>query len=94
MKTLKQIVAKYGQEETAARCNRGQPGICQASNSDRLIFAQEYGESIVLFEVRRIDKTDVLADQPRLVMPKHKGVGLKNNKQKLYIFGETTIERY
>lgn len=70
MKTLKQIVAKYGQEETAARCNRMQPGICQAANSDRLIFAQEYGESIVLFEVRRIDKTGLDVEFPKLVMPK------------------------
>jgi len=70
MKTLKQIVAKYGQEETAARCNRGQPGICQAANSDRLIFAQEYGDSIALFEVKRIDKTGLDVEFPKLVMPK------------------------
>lgn len=70
MKSLKQMVAKYGQDETAARCNRGQSGICQAANSDRLIFAQECGESIVLFEVRRIDKTGLEVASPKLSLPK------------------------
>ncbi len=70
MKSLKQMVAKYGQEETAARCNRGQSGICQAANSDRLIFAQEHGECIVLFEVRRIDKTGLEVASPKLSLSK------------------------
>lgn len=70
MKSLKQMVSKYGQEETAARCNRGQSGICQSANSDRLIFAQEHGESIVLFEVRRIDKTGIEVASPKLSLPK------------------------
>lgn len=93
MKTLKELVAIYGQEETACRSGRAQPGICKALHSDRVVYGHVVGESIVLFELKRIDKTDVEVDQPRLVMPKNKGVGLKNNKQKLYIFGENTIER-
>lgn len=72
MQTLQDMVFKYGQEETAFRSNRGQPGICQATNSDRRIFAHEQGDSIFLFEVIRIDKTGLDVEFPKLVMPKRK----------------------
>lgn len=70
MKTLKELVAIYGQEETAVRSGRAQPGICKALHSDRVVYGHVIGEAIVLFELKRIDKTDADSSVPKLIMPK------------------------
>lgn len=70
LKTLKELVAIYGQEETAIRSGRAQPGICKALHSDRVVYGHVVGESIVLFELKRIDKTCADSNVPKLVMPK------------------------
>ena len=68
MRTLKEVVQDYGQEEVARQSGRSQSGICSACRRD--VYAHEVDGHIVLFEVRRIDKTGLDVASPRLSLPK------------------------
>lgn len=70
MKTLKEVVEEYGQEEVARQSGRGQSGISLACTQNRAVYAHEADGYIALFEVKRIDKTGLDVEFPKLVMPK------------------------
>ncbi len=70
MRTLKEVVQDYGQEEVARQSGRSQSGICSACKRD--VYAHEEEGYIVLFEVKRIDKTGLEVPSPKLSLPRDK----------------------
>lgn len=69
MRTLKDVVDEYGQDEVAIQSGLSQPGISLACSSNRSIYAHEEEGHIALFEVKRIDKTGLEVASPKLSLP-------------------------